>query len=67
MGRTLTTSVDTRDELTVGTAEPPARRGGRIPLPRRRRSEREPTGFDALQKKVRSYNPKGDLKALEGA
>ncbi|MFL5791543.1 MAG: RelA/SpoT family protein [Actinomycetota bacterium] len=27
----------------------------------------EPTGFDALQRKVRSYNPKGDLKALEAA
>jgi guanosine-3',5'-bis(diphosphate) 3'-pyrophosphohydrolase len=59
--------VDTRDELNIGTAPPPARRAGRIPLPRRRRSDREPTGFDALQKKVRSYNPKGDLKTLEAA
>jgi GTP pyrophosphokinase len=59
--------VDTRDEVTVGTAQPPARRGGRIPLPRRRRADRQPTGFDALQKKVRSYNPKGDLKGLESA
>ncbi len=59
--------MDTRDELNIGTAPPPARRAGRIPLPRRRRSDREPTGFDALQKKVRSYNPKGDLKTLEGA
>jgi guanosine-3',5'-bis(diphosphate) 3'-pyrophosphohydrolase len=59
--------VDTRDGLNIGTAPPPARRAGRIPLPRRRRSDREPTGFDALQKKVRSYNPKGDLKTLEAA
>jgi len=59
--------VDTRDDVTVGTTQPPARRGGRLPLPRRRRSDSEPTGFDALQRKVRSYNPKGDLKALESA
>jgi GTP pyrophosphokinase len=59
--------VETRDELTVGTAPPPVRRAGRIPLPRRRRSDREPTGFDALQRKVRSYNAKGDLRALEAA
>ncbi|HEV8087451.1 MAG TPA: bifunctional (p)ppGpp synthetase/guanosine-3',5'-bis(diphosphate) 3'-pyrophosphohydrolase [Actinomycetota bacterium] len=59
--------MDTRDDVTVGTTQPPARRGGRLPLPRRRRSDSEPTGFDALQRKVRSYNPKGDLKALESA
>jgi guanosine-3',5'-bis(diphosphate) 3'-pyrophosphohydrolase len=59
--------VDTRDDITVGTAQPTARRGGRLPLPRRRRSDAEPTGFDALQRKVRSYNPKGDLKGLEAA
>jgi GTP diphosphokinase / guanosine-3',5'-bis(diphosphate) 3'-diphosphatase len=59
--------VDTRDDVTVGSAQPAARRGGRLPLPRRRRSDSEPTGFDALQRKVRSYNPKGDLKALEAA
>ena len=59
--------MDTRDDVTVGSAQPPARRGGRLPLPRRRRSDSEPTGFDALQRKVRSYNPKGDLKALEAA
>jgi GTP diphosphokinase / guanosine-3',5'-bis(diphosphate) 3'-diphosphatase len=59
--------VDTRDDVTVGSAQPPARRGGRLPLPRRRRGDTEPTGFDALQRKVRTYNPKGDLKALEAA
>jgi GTP pyrophosphokinase len=59
--------VDTRDELTAGTEQPPARRGGRLPLPRRRRPDSQPTGFAALQRKVRSYNPKGDLKALEAA
>jgi GTP pyrophosphokinase len=59
--------VDTRDDLTVGSAQPPARRGGRLPLPRRRRADSEPTGFDALQRKVRSYNPKGDLRGLEAA
>jgi GTP pyrophosphokinase len=59
--------VDTRDELTVGTPQPPARRGGRLPLPRRRRADRQPTGLDALLKRVRSYNAKGDLKGLEAA
>ena len=59
--------MDTRDELTVGTAQPPARRGGRLTLPRRRREEHPPTGFDALQKKIRTYNPKGDLKTLGAA
>ena len=59
--------MDTRDELTAGTEQPPARRGGRLPLPRRRRPDSQPTGFAALQRKVRSYNPKGDLKALEAA
>ena len=58
--------MDTRDELTVGNEALPARRGGRLPLPRRRR-DREATGYDLLARKVRSYNPKGDLKALEGA
>jgi len=56
--------VDTRDDVTV---QPPARRGGRLPLPRRRRTDSEPTGFDALQRKVRSYNAKGDLRGLEAA
>jgi GTP pyrophosphokinase len=59
--------VDTRDDVTAGTPQPPARRGGRLPLPRRRRGDAEPTGFDALQRKVRTYNPKGDLKGLEAA
>ena len=36
-------------------------------MPRRRRGDAEPTGFDALQRKVRTYNPKGDLKGLEAA
>ena len=59
--------MDTRDELTAGTEQPPARRGGRLPLPRRRRPDSQPTGFAALQRRVRSYNPKGDLKGLEAA
>ena len=59
--------MDTADELSVGTAQPPARRGGRLPLPRRRRAEHPPTGYQVLQKKVRTYNPKGDLKMLEAA
>jgi GTP diphosphokinase / guanosine-3',5'-bis(diphosphate) 3'-diphosphatase len=59
--------VDIRDELTAGTAQPPPRRGGRIPLPRRRRSERGPAGYEELAKKVRTYNPKGDLRSLEQA
>jgi len=59
--------VDTRDELTAGTAQPPPRRGGRIPLPRRRRPDRGPAGYEDLAKKVRTYNPKGDLRGLEQA
>ena len=46
----------------------PARRGGRLPLPRRRRDERSAlAGSTPLLKKVRSYNPKADLKELEAA
>jgi guanosine-3',5'-bis(diphosphate) 3'-pyrophosphohydrolase len=36
-------------------------------LPRRRRADRGPAGYEALAKKVRTYNPKGDLRALEQA
>jgi guanosine-3',5'-bis(diphosphate) 3'-pyrophosphohydrolase len=59
--------VDIRDEVTAGTAQPPQKRGTRLPIPRRRRPEREPTGYDELARKVRSYNPKGDLRGLEQA
>jgi guanosine-3',5'-bis(diphosphate) 3'-pyrophosphohydrolase len=49
--------------------EPPAqRRGARIPRPRLRRGEPEaPARLSSLAKKVRSYNPKADLKVLERA
>ena len=59
--------METRDELTTGVAQPPQRRGGRIPLPRRRRGDRGPAGYEELAKKVRTYNPKGDLRILEQA
>ena len=59
--------METRDELTTGVAQPPQRRGGRLPLPRRRRGDRGPAGYEELAKKVRTYNPKGDLRILEQA
>jgi guanosine-3',5'-bis(diphosphate) 3'-pyrophosphohydrolase len=47
--------------------EPPAqRRGGRIPRPRRRRSE-GPTRVDPLLRDVRAYNQKADLKEIDRA
>jgi GTP diphosphokinase / guanosine-3',5'-bis(diphosphate) 3'-diphosphatase len=49
-------------------APPATRRGGRIPLPRLRRPEAPaPPGLAPLLKKVRSYNPKADVKELERA
>jgi GTP pyrophosphokinase len=49
--------------------QPPAGRlGGRLPLPRRRRPDASaPAGLAPLLRKVRSYNPKADLKGLERA
>jgi GTP diphosphokinase / guanosine-3',5'-bis(diphosphate) 3'-diphosphatase len=64
--------VDGSEQVGVeqpGSQEPPAmRRGGRIPLPRLRRPEAPvPPGLAPLLKKVRSYNPKADVKELERA
>jgi GTP pyrophosphokinase len=56
----------TEEQLRVET--PQQRRGGRIPLPRLRRSDAEPPSrVAALLKKVRAYNPKADLRSLEQA
>jgi guanosine-3',5'-bis(diphosphate) 3'-pyrophosphohydrolase len=52
----------------VGAEQPTPRRGGRIPRPRLRRTEPEaPSRLSPLLKKVRSYNPKADLRVLEQA
>jgi GTP diphosphokinase / guanosine-3',5'-bis(diphosphate) 3'-diphosphatase len=66
-------SVDGTDQVGVeqpGSPPAPAatRRGGRIPLPRLRRPEAPvPPELAPLLKKVRSYNPKADVKELERA
>jgi GTP pyrophosphokinase len=60
--------VDSTDELRVDAPSPPQRRASRIPRPRLRRSEPEvPPPLKPLLKKVRSYNPKADLRSLEQA
>ncbi len=47
---------------------PAGRRGARLPLPRRRRLDASaPAGLSPLLKKIRSYNPKADLKGIEHA
>jgi GTP diphosphokinase / guanosine-3',5'-bis(diphosphate) 3'-diphosphatase len=57
--------VDSKEELRV---EPPPRRSARLPRPRLRRSESPaPERLQPLLKRVRSYNPKADLRALEQA
>ena len=58
--------MDSTEEIRVETPSPPQRRGSRIPRPRLRRSEPEtPARLKPLLKKVRSYNPKADLRSLE--
>ncbi|HEY7478806.1 MAG TPA: bifunctional (p)ppGpp synthetase/guanosine-3',5'-bis(diphosphate) 3'-pyrophosphohydrolase [Actinomycetota bacterium] len=60
--------MDSTDELRVDAPSPPQRRASRIPRPRLRRSEPEvPPPLKPLLKKVRSYNPKADLRSLEQA
>jgi GTP diphosphokinase / guanosine-3',5'-bis(diphosphate) 3'-diphosphatase len=67
--------VDSREEVTVEQQtkpEPPQqRRGGRlpaIPRPRLRRGDGSPPSLvDPLLKKVRSYNPKAELKDIQRA
>ena len=46
--------------------QPSQRRGARLPRPRLRRGEAGPplAGIDPLLKKIRTYNPKADLKEL---
>jgi GTP diphosphokinase / guanosine-3',5'-bis(diphosphate) 3'-diphosphatase len=58
--------MDSKEELRV---EPPQqRRSGRLPRPRLRRTEAaSPPLLAPLLKKVRGYNPKADLRALERA
>ncbi len=65
-GRTLALPMDSKEELQV-EPPPPPRRGGRLPLPRRRRPDPQGLALAPLLKKVRSYNPKGDMRLLERA
>ena len=68
--------MDSREEVTLDEQETPAppaqpRRGGRlpnIPRPRLRRGDSGPPSLiDPVLKKVRSYNPKADLKEIQRA
>jgi GTP diphosphokinase / guanosine-3',5'-bis(diphosphate) 3'-diphosphatase len=68
--------VDSREDLTVEQEQtkpqpPQQRRGARlpnIPRPRLRRSESGPPSLiDPVLKKVRSYNPKADVKEIQRA
>jgi guanosine-3',5'-bis(diphosphate) 3'-pyrophosphohydrolase len=58
--------VDGTDQVKV---EPQQRRGGRLPIPRRRRGgEAQPeSSFDLLVRTIRSYNAKADLKEIQRA
>jgi len=59
--------VDRTEEIRADPPSPP-KRGGRIPLPRLRRAE-SPTlpRLAPVLKKVKTYNPKADLRDLEQA
>jgi guanosine-3',5'-bis(diphosphate) 3'-pyrophosphohydrolase len=59
---------DARGELQVEETPAPPRRGTRLPRPRLRRPEPEVSPrLQPLLKKVRTYNPKADLRSLEQA
>ena len=59
---------DERGELQVEETPAPPRRGTRLPRPRLRRPELEVSPrLQPLLKKVRTYNPKADLRSLEQA
>jgi GTP pyrophosphokinase len=58
--------VDSREDLRAD--QPPARRGSRLPRPRLRRGDGgTPSAIDPVLKKVRTYNPKADLKEISRA
>ena len=59
--------MDRTEEIRADPPSPP-KRGGRIPLPRLRRAE-SPTlpRLAPVLKKVKTYNPKADLRELEQA
>ena len=58
--------MDSREDLRAD--QPPARRGSRLPRPRLRRGDGgTPSAIDPVLKKVRSYNPKADLKEISRA
>jgi GTP diphosphokinase / guanosine-3',5'-bis(diphosphate) 3'-diphosphatase len=57
--------VDGTDQVKV---EPQQRRGGRLPIPRRRRGDAQPeSSFEVLVRTIRSYNAKADLKEIQRA
>ena len=62
--------MNSKEDLQLETppSPPPQKRSGRLPIPRLRRGDSSPpAGLPTLLKNVRSYNPKGDLRALEEA
>jgi GTP pyrophosphokinase len=61
--------VDSREDLRP-EQETPARRAGRLPIPRPRLRRGEPTQpslIDPVLKKVRGYNPKADVREIARA
>ena len=59
--------MDSKEDLRT-QPPPPPRRSARLPIPRRRKPDDTPAGRLApLLKKIRSYNPKADLKSMERA
>ena len=62
-------AVDSREDLRP-EQETPARRAGRLPIPRPRLRRGEPTQpslIDPVLKKVRGYNPKADVREIARA
>jgi GTP pyrophosphokinase len=60
--------VDSTQDVRAEPSPPPPRRTARLPLPRRRRPDQPPSpAVQPLLKKIRSYNPKADVREIEQA
>jgi GTP pyrophosphokinase len=59
--------VDSKEQLQVEPTPASPRRGSRLPRPRLRREPDVAPRLQPLLKKVRTYNPKADLRSLEQA
>ncbi len=58
--------MDGTDQIRIDEPPPPPRRSARLPRPRLRRPETPPVpALAPLLKKIRTYNPKADLRGLE--